>query len=40
MKNQIDAYASAEILEEYTETVEYIKEKVAEFLEILRNNID
>ena len=27
MKNQIDAYASAEILEEYTETVEYLKEK-------------
>ena len=27
MTNQIDAYASAEILEEYTETVEYLKDK-------------
>ena len=28
MLNNIDAYASAEILEEYSETVEYLKEKV------------
>ena len=27
MNNRIDAYASAEILEEYTETVEYLKNK-------------
>lgn len=27
MINNIDAYASSEILEEYTETVEYLKEK-------------
>lgn len=27
MLNNIDAYASAEILEEYSETVEYLKEK-------------
>lgn len=27
MTNQIDAYASAEILEEYSETVEYLKDK-------------
>ena len=26
MLNNIDAYASAEILEEYSETVEYLKE--------------
>jgi putative PIN family toxin of toxin-antitoxin system len=27
MTNQIDAYASADILEEYSETVEYLKDK-------------
>ncbi len=27
MNNRIDAYASAEILEEYTETIEYLKNK-------------
>ncbi len=27
MSNRVDAYASAEILEEYSETVEYLKDK-------------